>query len=130
MPVDCVTARRNEPRSVGGGWSRGDYALACFIFRILKRPHLTVLGNLRYVRVLARDVSLAQEHPERTSILNLLRGRVDEVADDDHPGSALVRIQVGSSALIARVTKRSAAALGIAVGQEVWVQVKSVAVME
>ncbi|MBV5311514.1 MAG: TOBE domain-containing protein, partial [Chromatium okenii] len=30
----------------------------------------------------------------------------------------------------ARVTKRSAAALGIALGQQIWVQVKSVALME
>ncbi|MFU7615964.1 integrase core domain-containing protein, partial [Klebsiella pneumoniae] len=36
--ADCVTARRNEARCIGAGESRGDYALACFIFRILRRP--------------------------------------------------------------------------------------------
>jgi len=38
LPADCVTARRNEARCIGAGESRGDYALACFIFRILRRP--------------------------------------------------------------------------------------------
>lgn len=38
LPADCVTTRRNEARCIGAGESRGDYALACFIFRILRRP--------------------------------------------------------------------------------------------
>ncbi len=88
------------------------------------------LGQHVRVRVLARDVSLATEHQENTSILNLLSGKVDAIADDEHPGLALVRVQIGGSVLLARVTKRSAAALGIALGQQIWVQVKSVALME
>jgi hypothetical protein len=36
LPADCVTARRNEARCIGAGESPGDYALACFIFRILE----------------------------------------------------------------------------------------------
>ena len=88
------------------------------------------LGRRVRVRVLARDVSLAQQRQEHTSILNLLPGRVDAIADDDHPGLALVRVQVGESFLLARVTKRSAAALGVASGLPVWVQVKSVALLE
>ena len=42
LPADCVTARRNEARCIGAGESRGDYALACFIFRILRRPQIEV----------------------------------------------------------------------------------------
>ena len=82
------------------------------------------------VRILARDVSLATECGENSSILNLLHGRVDAVVDDDHPGSSLVRVLVGDSAIVARVTKRSAAALGISPGQLIWVQVKSVALIK
>lgn len=88
------------------------------------------VGRRVRVRVLARDVSLARQKQEHTSIVNLLPGRVDAIADDEHPGSTLVRVQVGNSALVARLTKRSAAALGISVGQDIWVQVKSVALME
>jgi molybdate transport system ATP-binding protein len=41
-----------------------------------------------------------------------------------------VRIKVGDSALIARLTKRAAAMLDITLGKEVWIQIKSVALME
>ncbi len=88
------------------------------------------VGRKVRVRVLARDVSLARQHPGPSSIQNVLEGRVDAVADDDHPSLVLVRVQVGASALIARLTKRAAAALEIVPGQAVWVQVKSVALME
>ncbi|WP_431638289.1 hypothetical protein, partial [Enterobacter asburiae] len=35
--------RRNEARCIGAGESRGDYALACFIFRILRRPQQPIM---------------------------------------------------------------------------------------
>ena len=72
-------------------------------------------------RVLARDVSLAEE-PGTSSIQNVLRGCVDAVADDGHPGLALVRVRVGDAMLLARLTKRSAASLGVAPGRTLWVQ--------
>ena len=89
---------------------------------------LTVGRRVR-VRVLARDVSLA-EQPGTSSIQNVLRGRVDAVGDDEHPGLALVRVQVGNAMLLARLTKRAAASLKVTPGLELWVQVKSVALME
>ncbi|TAN46542.1 MAG: molybdenum ABC transporter ATP-binding protein [Methylococcaceae bacterium] len=82
------------------------------------------------VRVLARDVSLATQRQEHTSILNLLPGCVDAIADDDHPGLALVRVRIGASVLVARLTKRSSVALGLVPGLALWVQVKSVALIE
>lgn len=82
------------------------------------------------VRVLARDVSLARQHPGPSSIQNALYGLVDSIADDEHPGLALVRVRVGESAFIARLTKRSAAELGVELRQELWVLVKSVALIE
>lgn len=82
------------------------------------------------VRVLARDVSLALDEPGMSSIQNCLDGRVESVAADDHPGLLLVRVQVGASLLVARLTRRSANHLNIAPGLPVRVQVKSVALME
>lgn len=87
------------------------------------------VGRRVRVRVLARDVSLA-EHPGTSSIQNVLRGCVDSLGDDEHPGLALVRVRIGSSMLLARLTKRAAASLGVKPGLELWVQVKSVALME
>jgi molybdate transport system ATP-binding protein len=94
------------------------------------RDHGHPTGHRVRVRVLARDVSLARRAPERTSIQNVLEGRIDEVVDDEHPSSALVRLRVGRSLLLARLTKRAVCELEVAPGQEVWVQVKSVALLE
>lgn len=87
------------------------------------------VGRRVRVRVLARDVSLASE-PGTSSIQNVLRGRVDAMGDDAHPGIALIRVRVGATMLLARLTRRAASALRVAVGQELWVQVKSAALME
>jgi molybdate transport system ATP-binding protein len=94
------------------------------------RDHGMPVGRKVRVRVLARDVSLAQQYPGPSSIQNVFPGRVDAIADDEHPGLALVRVRVGDCVLVARLTKRSAAELAVSVGQELWVQVKSVALME
>jgi molybdate transport system ATP-binding protein len=94
------------------------------------RDHGVPVGRKVRVRVLARDVSLAREHPGPSSIQNVLSARVEAIADDEHPGLALVRAAVGDSVLVARLTKRSAQELGIGIGQHLWVQVKSVALME
>jgi len=74
-------------------------------------------------------LSLA-EAPGTSSIPNVPRGCVDAVADDAHPGLALVRMRVGDAMLLARLTKRWAALLGVAPGRMMWVQMKSVALME
>nr|WP_315984978.1 TOBE domain-containing protein [Pseudomonas mendocina] len=80
------------------------------------------------MRVLARDVSLA-EQPGRSSIQNVLRGQVDAIGNDEHPGLALVRVRVGDAMLLARLTKRAVTSLSVTPGQTLWVQVKSVALI-
>ncbi len=92
----------------------------------IRDPALAIGATAR-VSVLASDVSLAREQPGKSSIQNCLRGRIDRIADDEHLGLALVRVQVGSAALLARITQRALAELALQVGDDVWVQVKSVA---
>jgi molybdate transport system ATP-binding protein len=87
------------------------------------------VGQRVRVRVLARDVSLA-DRLGHSSIQNVLNGTVDAIGDDEHPGLALVRVQVGEAKLVARLTKRAAFSLALKVGKEVWVQVKSVALLD
>ncbi|MFA5082792.1 MAG: molybdenum ABC transporter ATP-binding protein [Hydrogenophilaceae bacterium] len=87
------------------------------------------LGHAVRVRILARDVSLSLSHQDDTSILNLLPGTVAELADDSHPALALVRVEVGGTPIVARLTRRSAAALGLTPGQPVWLQIKAVALI-
>jgi molybdate transport system ATP-binding protein len=88
------------------------------------------LGHHLRLRVLARDVSLARIPQTGTSIANQLQATVEAIADDAHPALALVRVRVGSAPLVARLTRRSAHALELAVGMPVWAQVKTVALME
>ncbi len=89
------------------------------------------IGAAVRIRVLARDVSISTtNHLEKSSIQNHFSGIIDAIQTENHPALQLVRVLVGNSAIVARVTARSVAQLNIAPGQEVWVQVKSVALIE
>jgi len=85
------------------------------------------LGAKARVRILASDISLAREQPGKSSIQNVLQGQIDAMRDDEHPGLVLVRVKVGETALLARVTKRAVSELALKPGDTVWTQVKSVA---
>jgi molybdate transport system ATP-binding protein len=87
------------------------------------------LGQRVRVRILARDVSIASERINGTSILNTLSATVTALGDDAHPALRLVRIEAGGVPLLARVTRRSAAALALGPGLSVWVQIKAVALI-
>jgi molybdate transport system ATP-binding protein len=88
------------------------------------------IGRALRLRLLARDVSLARAPQTGSSIGNQLRGTVETIADDEHPALALVRVRVGDNPVLARLTRRSAHALGLQAGMPVWAQVKTVALME
>jgi molybdate transport system ATP-binding protein len=86
-------------------------------------------GSRVRIRILARDVSIALDKIDETSILNCLSATVSQLADEAHPALALARLDIGGSPLIARITKRSVATLGLATGMAVWAQIKAVAVI-
>jgi molybdate transport system ATP-binding protein len=88
-----------------------------------------VAGTEVRLRILAQDVMLALERPQGISALNLLPARVREVRLGEGPG-ALVRLDVGGAALLARVTRRSVAALDLQPGREVWAVLKAVSVAQ
>jgi len=99
-------------------------------FDLWARDHGLPVGRPVRVRLLARDISLARSPQSGTSIGNQLHGSVEAIADDEHASLALVRVRIGGSAVVARLTRRSAHALGLAPGLPVWAQVKTVALME
>lgn len=88
------------------------------------------LGRAVRLRILASDVSLAVEEPRATSIQNLFACTIEGLAADQHPSQVLVRLDLGHSLLLARVTRRAVDSLGLRVGVPAWAQVKSVAVVE
>jgi molybdate transport system ATP-binding protein len=87
------------------------------------------LGHHVRVRILARDVSIALEPQHESSILNCLPAEVAEIADDAHPALALVKLKLGKSAVVARLTHRSACGLDLKPGMPVYAQIKAVALI-
>jgi molybdate transport system ATP-binding protein len=88
------------------------------------------VGHAVRLRVLAKDVSIATGEPRDTSIQNHLPCTIESSAPDVHPSQVLVRVAVGASALVARITARSFEALDLRPGRSAWVQVKSVALLQ
>jgi molybdate transport system ATP-binding protein len=90
------------------------------------------VGDTARARVLARDVSLAVEPPGASSILNILNAVVIEIRDDG-VDKVNVRLRLGTAddgaILISRITRRSRDLLALQVGQPVFAQVKSVALI-
>jgi len=119
--LDAVVAERDATWHL----ARADFAGGQFWVRDAGFP----IGHSVRVRVLARDVSLALEKQTGTSILNTLPANVVEIADDVHPALVLVKLQLGASPLVARLTKRSAANLDLQPGDAIWAQIKAVALI-
>lgn len=86
-------------------------------------------GTVLRARVLARDVSIATQVPQGSSINNILKANIEAMCDEG-ADKVIVRMRVGESQrLLARITRRSRDQLGLAEGMCVFAQVKSVALM-
>lgn len=87
------------------------------------------VGEEVRVRVLARDVSIALNDHEDSSLLNRIAGEVTSVEADGSGATALVNVAIPGAALKARVTRRSVAHLALEPGARVWTQIKSAALI-
>ncbi|MDQ3271427.1 MAG: molybdenum ABC transporter ATP-binding protein [Pseudomonadota bacterium] len=85
-------------------------------------------GQFVRVRIQARDVSLSLQRQTGSSVLNMIAATVTGLADDS-PGQLMVSLEAGGSTLLARITRKSAAALALRPGSAVYAQVKGVAVL-
>lgn len=84
-------------------------------------------GSVLRVRIAAQDVMLATVAPVGLSALNILPCEVMAVRLGDGPG-AIVQLRSGNARLLARITQRSAAAMGLVPGLRVFAIIKSVSV--
>ena len=88
------------------------------------------LGAPVRLRVLARDVSLTRHPPQQSSIQNLISGRILGWAATPHPAHVLVQVRCDTTLLVARLTQKSLASLELQPDMPVWVQIKSVALIQ
>lgn len=86
-----------------------------------------LVGERVRVRIRARDVSLALVAPLEASFLNVIPGTVAAISQGDG-ASAEVELEVGGAPLVARVTRKSIASLGLAPGKRAYALIKSVAI--
>lgn len=93
-----------------------------FLPRIAAPP-----GARLRIRIAAQDVILSRSRPEGLSALNILPVTLRDIRPGEGPG-ALVVLDAGGEALLARITRRSATALGLAPGLACFAVMKSVAI--
>lgn len=86
------------------------------------------VGRPVRIQIAARDVSLALNPQSGTSILNVFPATVKEMSPEG-TSQVTVRLESGGVPILARVTRKSAAHLGLKPGFAVHAQVKSVAVL-
>lgn len=80
------------------------------------------------LRIPARDVSIALNAPQQSSILNTLPAVIDAIEHSDS-ARVLIRLKLGDQYILARLTHKSLDQLQLCVGQKVYAQIKSVALL-
>jgi molybdate transport system ATP-binding protein len=96
----------------------------------LSLPHSGArVGQPVRVRIQARDVSLTLRPQAETSVLNILPATVADLAEDG-PAQVMVGLAIGTTRLLARITRKSAELLQLRAGSAVHAQVKGVAIVE
>lgn len=81
------------------------------------------------IRLRARDVSVSLDRPAHSSILNILEATVEAV-DRTGRNKAVVRVKAGDAPIVAHVSHLSAERLQLKPGLDLYIQVKSVALLE
>jgi molybdate transport system ATP-binding protein len=84
-------------------------------------------GTFLRIRIAASEVMISKERPEGLSALNVIPGEVQSVRSGAGPG-ALVELKTTAGPLLARITARSAKALGLSAGADCFAVLKAVAV--
>ena len=84
------------------------------------------MGHKMRVRIRARDVSLSLSPPTDSSFLNIIEGNVLEIRREAGPQTEIL-VDVGTP-LIARVTRKSVAAMRLQPGTKVFALIKAAAI--
>ena len=90
-------------------------------------PHQGQIGARISIRIHAQDVMLSRTRPKDISALNILPVTVIDIQPE---GGGNVMVQLGAERLLARITARSCAALGLTAGSDCFAILKSVALSD
>ena len=84
------------------------------------------IGSEIRIRIHAKDVSLALQAQENTSVLNIVPCTVTGLSPQGQ-SRVIVSLDAGGTPLLSRITRKSADKLGLESGMQVYAQIKSVA---
>ena len=83
-------------------------------------------GDEVRLNIYASDVSISLSHAQDSSILNILNAQVLDLKFEES-GHCLIQLDVDGQVLLSRVSAYSAKRLNLKVGQNVFAQIKAVA---
>lgn len=86
------------------------------------------IGAQYRLRIPARDVSVCRQRPQASSILNILPVELTQIEATNNT-RVLLRLAFGQQFLLARITRKSVAELNLQVGDSLYAQIKSVALL-
>lgn len=96
----------------------------------IRVPHTPMdAGQALRCKVQARDVSLNLHSAGQSSILNRLPVTVVSEMNADNSAHVLIRLDAAGTPLLARITRYSRDQLNVHPGQQLWAQIKAVAVL-
>jgi molybdate transport system ATP-binding protein len=91
------------------------------------------VGDTRRLRIAASDVSLAKSPPTASTILNCLSARIVSIEAAGEAPQVSVILSIGADGsgerIAARITRKSLVGLGLAQGEAIFAQIKSVALI-
>jgi molybdate transport system ATP-binding protein len=88
------------------------------------------IGTPVRLHILARDVSLSTNAPAGGSIQNQMHGVITGVHPDNHPATCLLTLDCQQQTILARVTHKALDTMHLRVGEGVWVQIKTAALLD
>lgn len=96
--------------------------------RIYVNQITSPVDSLCRLRIPARDISLSWERARDSSILNILKVQIEEI-ESTHSNRVLLRLSLGQQFLLARITRKSVVDMKLQVGDQLFAQIKSVALL-
>ncbi|GGC28584.1 molybdenum import ATP-binding protein ModC [Siccirubricoccus deserti] len=116
--IPCAVAAHDPAR----GLTRLAFAGGAFHVPLRPEP----VGTHARIRLRARDVAVATEQPRGLSTQNILPAILAAITEANAAHEVFLRLTVGPTAILARVTRDSVARLGLRPGMALWAVVKAV----